>query len=131
MMHGAPVGQGGPVPVGPHAREPLEVGRPVTAAVIVVPESHRHGRQGGRQHQLALLADQRLAVIVEHLDGGTHAPARDLAGPDRVQGAGTHEAGADVGATAKRRQHDVTRHLFVDPVGRGGRQRRTGRAQRP
>src|SRR3712207_8495071 len=55
----AVLGPCGEVAVVPHAREALEIGGAVFAALRVVPEHDRHGRERPLAHQLALPARDR------------------------------------------------------------------------
>src|ERR1700746_162767 len=72
---GAPVdhqavvrGEGGVVPVMPDAGEALEVGGAVLGAGGIVPEADGHRRKGRSAHELAALAGERPAGVVEDLD---------------------------------------------------------------
>ncbi len=57
-----------PVAVPPHPRVRLEVRGPQPRAVGVAPEADRHRRHRPGDHQLALLADDRPAGVVECFD---------------------------------------------------------------
>ena len=101
------VGERHPVAVAPHARELLEVGGAVLAAVRVAPEPDRHRGHRLGDHQLARDARRAdLAVGRERLDRAAEEAAADLAGPHRLQRRGADERRADVGAAADR----VDRH---------------------
>src|SRR5688572_11376859 len=113
-----------PVAVTPHVREFFEVGGAVLGAVRVVPETDRHAGKGLGADELALLALERLAVLVEDLDRHAEALRLDFAAPYRAHRVAEHEAGHDVGAPGDRRQADVVLDVTVDVVEALGKKRR-------
>src|SRR5204863_505084 len=65
--HRAAFGQLGPVAVAPDVRVLVEIGRVIALAAAVVPEDERHRGKRLGADELALLADDRVAVLVEDL----------------------------------------------------------------
>ena len=125
---GAALGDLDPVAVAPDAGVHVEVALAVALAVGVVPEADRHRRHRLGDHELADLADQRLAVRVPGLDRRAERARLQLALVDRQQRAAADERGADVGAAAGGEQPRVLADVLVDPAEALGRQRRAGRA---
>ena len=78
------VGELDPVAVAPDARERAEVALAVAGAVVVAPQVERHRGQRLGQHQLADLADDRRAVLVERLDLRAERARLQLALVDRA-----------------------------------------------
>src|SRR5205823_13117525 len=94
----AALGDRDPVAVAPDARIFGEVGGPIAAPIRIVPEAGRHRRHGSGDHQLSLLADHGVPVLVERLDAAAEVPAADLPLPDGDQRAGAYDRGPPVGA---------------------------------
>ncbi len=127
----ASLGDPDPVTVAPDPRERLEVALPVAVAIRIVPEHHRHRRQRGGQDELAGLADDRPARLVERLDPRTQRAALELAGVDRQERTATDEGRDDVRPAADGRQPDVGLDVVVDPPEAVDGQRGAGRADAP
>src|SRR5690606_11437640 len=89
----------GIIAMGPYTGEALEVGGPVAAAVRVVPEAQRHGREGTGADQFTLLVEDALALIVPYLHRHSQTRALQLAAPHRQRRAAEGETGDDIGAT--------------------------------
>jgi acyl-CoA synthetase (AMP-forming)/AMP-acid ligase II len=69
-------GQLGPVAMAPDVRIDVEVRRAVLLTIRVVPEAHRHAREGRGAHQLSRLLHNPVAGVIEDLDA--HAVAARL-----------------------------------------------------
>ena len=117
----------GEVAMRPDAGKPLEIGAPVLRAIRIVPEHDRHGREGHGADELALLAPDRAARLVEHIDRHAEARPLDLAAPDGLRRYAEHEAGDDVGAAGNRGEVDIRLDRLVDEIEILRRQRRTRR----
>ena len=100
----------------------------VERAVLVAPQPHRHRRHRLRDHELAELADDRVAVRVERVGGDAQQPAGDLALVDRHERRAADDAAAHVRAAAAVDQQHV-RHLLVDVPVAVRRERRSGGAE--
>ena len=88
----------GVVAVGPHILETIEVGAVEAFFVRVVPKRHRAGGEGRAAHQLAFLADHRLAVVVKHRHVQAQPQALQFTPVHRHQRAAQREAGNNIGA---------------------------------
>ena len=126
----AALGDLDPVAVAPDAGEHVEVALAVALAALVVPEEQRHRGHRLGDHQLADLADQRLALLAPGLDRRAQRARLQLALVDRHQRAAAHERRAQVGAAAGREQPRVRADVLVDPAEALGGERRAGRADR-
>jgi hypothetical protein len=115
------------IAVAPDVGELLEIGGAILLVVGIVPEADGHGGKGRGADQLALLAPERLAIVVPHFDLEAEAARLDLAAPNGADGIAEHEAGDNVGATGDRRETHVLLDGAVDVVEAFGHQRRTGR----
>ena len=104
-----------PVAMAPDARVHREVRLAQALAVGVAPEADRHRRHRLRDHELADLADQRVAVLVERLHVAAERARLQLALVDGLQRAAADERRADVRAAARREQPRVRAELVVDP----------------
>src|SRR5690606_26443531 len=114
----------GIVTMGPDPGETLEVGGAIAAAVRIVPETQRHGREGAGADQLAFFADYLFALAIPYLH--RHAQARTLqfAAPDRQRRAAQRKAGNDIGAAGDGGQLHVRLDVAVDVIESFRRQRR-------
>ena len=110
------VGDLDPVAVAPDAGVHVEVGLAVALAVGVVPEVERHRRHRLGDHELADLADQRPALLVQRLDLRAERARLQLALVDRQRRAAADERRAHVGAAAGREQPRVGADVLVDPA---------------
>src|SRR4029077_6360417 len=120
-----------PVAVAPNARVHREVALAVALPAmalaiggVLAPEEQWHRRQRLREHQLADLVDQAVAVLVPGLDRAAEHATLQLAFVHRQQRAAADERGADVGAAAGREQPLLGAEVLVDtaqpPGPRGG-----------
>src|SRR5215472_12783610 len=114
--HPAVGGDLAPIAVRPHSGKPLEVGGAVLRAIGVVPEPQRKRGEGPRADQLASLALDRPALLVEYLDLDTESAALDLATPHGQDRAPQHEAAADVGPAGDRGQANVALDRAIDEI---------------
>ena len=114
----------------PDPRVHLEVARAVARAVLVAPQEHRHRGHRLRDHELADLIDEGVAVLVEGLDLGAERAALELAAVDGQRRDAADEGGADVGPPARREEPGVGADVLVDPVEALGGEGRPGRAHR-
>ena len=113
----------GVIPVRPDAGEALEVGGAETAAVLILPEAQRHGREGLAADQFALTLSQPLALVIPHLNRHAQTLALQLATPDRRGRIAQGKAGNDVGAAGDRRQAQIRLEAAVDVIEAFVRQR--------
>jgi hypothetical protein len=104
------------VPVVPHARVGLEVGRPVAAAVVVAPEPEGHGGEGLSADQLAPLVPDAVAVQVDGVHVHAQGTALQLPRVDRQHGVADGETAVEVGPAADGGELDVGMDLPVDVV---------------
>ena len=77
------LGQFHPVAMAPDVWKPLEIRGAILRAVRIVPESDRHRWERGLADELALVAANRMAVLVEHVDVEPESATLKLAAPDR------------------------------------------------
>ena len=110
--------------------EHLEVALAVAAAVGVAPEVDRHRRHRLGDHELADLADQRLALGAPRLELDPERAGLQLALVDGQRRYAADECGADVGAARGREQPDVLVGSTRRPT-RTPRARAASRSTRP
>ena len=127
--HAAAVGlEDDPVAVPPDARVAVEVGRPQQRLPsVVAPEADRHRRHRRGDDQLAGLADDLAAVLVEGVRVDGQRAAGDHPGAHRQQRVVLHQAAADVGAAAA----DVELDVAARAARRSRRSPRAAAARRP
>ena len=70
---------------------------------------------------------QRVAVVVEDIDGKAEATSLNLAAPDRAGRIAEHEAANDVGAAGDGGQMNIALDLAIDEIEAFRGERRTGR----
>ena len=120
-----------PVALPPDARVELEVRAAVERPVGVAPKRDRHRRHRLRDHELAELADERLAVRVEGVGCDAEQPARDLAFEHREERGAADDAAAHVGAAAAVHEQHVRPELLDHVAVALGRERRACRSEDP
>jgi hypothetical protein len=100
----------------PDAGGLVEVGSPQPSPVGIARQADRHGGHRGGHHELAGYAHHASSGVVERGDVDPEHADRDLAGPNRAEGCGTHEGGADVGAAGGRGEQHSGGDVLVDDV---------------
>ena len=117
-----------PVAMAPSAREFLEVTRPQTAAIGIVPEKDRHGWKGRGQDKFSHLIQCRLAVFIPRLDRSAEPAALQFTGMQRQEGIAEDEGGADIRAATGRPKQKIALHVIIDPAKTFRRKWRAGRS---
>ena len=117
---------GGVVAVMPDAGKAFEVGGAILGAVRVVPEADRHRRKWLRAHQLAAVAADGLAGVVEDVYGHTQGAALNLAAVHGADRATAGKARHDVSAAGDGGQQHIGLDGLVYEVESVRQQRRSG-----
>src|SRR5574337_2097317 len=115
-----------PVAVTPDSGEIIEIGGVVFPAVRVVPEMHRHAREGFHAHQFPRPAAYGLAVLVPDFYRHAEATALEFAWIHRQQRIAEGETRNDVGAAGNRGQAQLRFDVAVNVFGILGQQGRAG-----
>ena len=116
----------------PDAGPGVEVGGLVPGHLLVVaPELHRHRRHRLRDHHLADLVHDDLAVVVERVRRDAEVAVLVLAGVDGQRRGAAGEPAAHVGAAAAHVQPQVPLDVAQEPRVHLGRDRRPGQHAAP
>src|SRR5262249_22673615 len=124
-------GEAAPVAMPPDARVSLEIAHTIFRTVRVIPEADRHRRKRRLADELTRLVAKRVAFRSE--DSEVHAEAwhLDLATQDGKIRTSPRKEPDDVRTAGDRGQMDIRLDRPVDEVEAFGRERRSGRRDRP